>query len=101
MVKQLWRLELPGGADREERNRIPRVYAGRFPCTVWPGSRAQTLLEKIASEQYDYVVIQQITYFMADVDSAEIVEDTRLLCEAIREAGVSRYSTRWVGDCRK
>ncbi len=48
---------------------------------------SQTLLEKIASENYDYVVIQQITYFMADADSAEISDATKILCEAIREAG--------------
>ena len=49
--------------------------------------KEQTLLEKIKEEKYDYVVIQQITYFMGDKDSAEIVEDTKILCKAIRDAG--------------
>ena len=47
----------------------------------------QTLLEKIDEEKYDYVVIQQITYFMGEKDSAEIIKDTQILCEAIRKAG--------------
>ncbi|WP_319592455.1 hypothetical protein [uncultured Draconibacterium sp.] len=47
----------------------------------------QTILEKIEAEKYGYVVIQQITYFMAEEDSLEIIEGTKLLCDAIRKAG--------------
>lgn len=47
----------------------------------------QTLLQKIAEEKYDYVVIQQITYFMGEKDSTEIIDDTKILCDAIRSAG--------------
>lgn len=47
----------------------------------------QTLLEKIRDEEYDYVVIQQISYFIADSDSVEIIQDTELLTKAIRAAG--------------
>jgi len=47
----------------------------------------EILLDKIRNEQNDYVVIQQITYFMADVDSSEIIQKTADLCDAIREAG--------------
>jgi len=47
----------------------------------------QTLLEKISEGSYDYVVLQQITYFMSEKDSAEIREATQRVCEAVREAG--------------
>ncbi len=47
----------------------------------------QTLLQKIAAEQYDYVVIQQISYFIADSDSVEIIKDTEILADAIRAVG--------------
>ena len=47
----------------------------------------QTLLEKIRDEKYDYVVIQQITYFMGDKDSTEIIENTKIVCDAVRKAG--------------
>ena len=49
--------------------------------------KGENLLEKIGREKYDYVVIQQITYFMSDEDSAEIIKNTRLVCEAAKEAG--------------
>ncbi len=49
--------------------------------------KGQTLLEKIRDENYDYVVIQQITYFMGDKDSVEIIDDTKIICNAIRSAG--------------
>ena len=47
----------------------------------------QTLLSKLIEDKFDYVVIQQITYFMADSDSTEIIDDTEILCQAIRKAG--------------
>jgi len=47
----------------------------------------QSLLEKIRDEKYDYVVIQQITYFMGDKDSTEIIDDTKIVCDAVRDAG--------------
>ena len=50
-------------------------------------STGQTLREKILTEKYDYVVIQQITYFMGDQDSLEIRAATREVCEMVREAG--------------
>ena len=49
--------------------------------------QGQTLLEKIRDEKYDYVVIQQITYFMGDKDSTEIREATEKVCDAVRAAG--------------
>jgi hypothetical protein len=59
-----------------------------------PGFEAQyglkeneTLLEKIRKEKYDYVVIQQITYFMGDKDSTEIIANTKIVCDAVRDAG--------------
>jgi hypothetical protein len=47
----------------------------------------QTLLEKIRVDKHDYVVIQQITYFMGEKDSAEIRNATKNICDAVREAG--------------
>jgi hypothetical protein len=47
----------------------------------------QTLLEKIKDEKYDFVVIQQITYFMGEKDSAEIIASTKSVCDAVRKAG--------------
>jgi hypothetical protein len=47
----------------------------------------QTLLEKIELEKFDYVVLQQISYFIADSDSVEIIKDTKILADAIRAAG--------------
>ena len=47
----------------------------------------ETLLEKIRRERNDFVVIQQITYFIADADSSEIIDKTATLVDAIREAG--------------
>lgn len=49
-------------------------------------AEGETLLEKIRHEKFDYVVIQQITYFMGDKDSAEIVEYTKIVCNAVRAA---------------
>lgn len=47
----------------------------------------QTLLEKIMDEKFDYVVIQQITYFMGEKDSAEIITSTKSVCDAVRKTG--------------
>jgi hypothetical protein len=47
----------------------------------------EDLLDKIKHEKYDYVVIQQITYFMGDKDSAQIIEDTKTVCDAVRATG--------------
>jgi hypothetical protein len=47
----------------------------------------QTVLEKIRDEKYDYVVIQQITYFMGEKDSVEIIASTKSVCDAVRKAG--------------
>ncbi|MBD3378423.1 hypothetical protein GF406_25575 [candidate division KSB1 bacterium] len=47
----------------------------------------RTLVDKISRDRFDYVVIQQITYFMADSDSTEIINDTETLCKTIRQAG--------------
>ncbi len=47
----------------------------------------QTLLDKIATGKYDYVVLQQITYFIADKDSTEVLNATKTLCQAIEQAG--------------
>jgi hypothetical protein len=47
----------------------------------------ETLLEKIADESFNYVVIQQITYFIAGPEREEIQKATETLVDAIREAG--------------
>lgn len=57
----------------------------------------QTLTEKIESGKYDYVVVQQITYFMGDKDSLDIIDKTRSLCNVIRNSGakIVFYEMGW------
>jgi hypothetical protein len=75
-----------------------------FQDYLRPGFKAQyglkegqTLLEKIRDEKFDYVVVQQITYFMADKDSSQIIEDTHTICNAIKSSGakVVFYEMGW------
>lgn len=47
----------------------------------------QTLIDKILDEKYDYVVLQQIAYFMNAEDSLEIMQANATLCNLIRRAG--------------
>jgi len=89
--------------DSVETHLMGRSGTG-FHEYLRPGFKAQyglkegqTLLEKIRDEAYNYVVIQQITYFMADSDSVQIIDDTELLGEAIRASGAKPvfYEMGW------
>jgi hypothetical protein len=59
--------------------------------------QGQTLLDKIAEEKYDYVVLQMITYFIGAELQEETVESTEILLEAISESGASPvfYEMGW------
>ena len=50
-------------------------------------AEGQTVLDQVREGGYDYVVLQQITYFMGDADSSEIRAATATLVQAIRAAG--------------
>lgn len=57
----------------------------------------QTLLEKIRDGDYDYVVLQMITYFIGADLKQETEKSTDILCAAIREAGAEPvyYEMGW------
>ena len=59
--------------------------------------KGQTLLEKIKDEEYDYVVLQMITYFIGDHLKKETEESTDILVKAIRESGAEPvyYEMGW------
>lgn len=60
-------------------------------------SEGQLLTEKIDAGKYNYVVVQQITYFMGDKDSLDIIDKTRLICNTIRKSGakIVFYEMGW------
>lgn len=60
----------------------------------------QGLLEKIASNSFDFVVLQMITYFINSEDSTEVSEATEIVCNAVRKAGGEPvfFEMGWAND---